>query len=85
MAACGGLSVTNSFATKTPEKLAALSDQIIATEPTVCGLAAGLVQAAALVNSGRPRTAALNLPRDWATALKPTAQRVHDIAKSFQK
>jgi len=84
MAACGGLSVTNSFATKTPEKLAALSDQIIATEPTASGLAAGLVQAAALVNSLRPRTATLNLPRDWATALTPAARRVHDIAKSFQ-
>jgi hypothetical protein len=74
---------TNSFATKTPEKLAALSDQIIATDPTVCGLAAGLLHAATLVNAGRPRSATLNLPRDWATALNPAACRIIEIAQQL--
>jgi len=83
MVACGGLSVTNIFATKTPESLEALSGQIVATEASVSGLAGGLLHAARLVNAGRPRLAALNVPRDWSVALSPAAQKIVDIATDF--
>ena len=83
MAACGGLSVTNSFATKTPEKLQALSGQIIATEATASGFAEGLLRAARLVNAGHPRSATLNLPRDWSEALAPAARKIFEITQAF--
>lgn len=79
MAASGGLSVTNSFANKTEAALAALSDNIIARAPTVEAMAAGLVEAAGRVNSGRTRQASINLPRDWALSLDPAARRMARI------
>jgi len=71
--------VTNTFATKTAVGLAALSDQIIAGEPTVEGLAAGLLDGARRVNAGAPRRGALSMARDWGTALDPAARRVAGV------
>lgn len=79
MAACGGLAVTNSFATKTAAKLQEISPHILATEASVSGLAAGLLEAAGLVNAGRARLASLALPRDWGAALGPAAARIVEI------
>jgi hypothetical protein len=79
MAACGGLAVTNTFATKTAAALARLSDNIVAAPPTVEGLHAGLLQAAVTVNRGRRREVSLNVPRDWAAALDPVAARMAEI------
>ena len=79
MAASGGVSVTNTFATKTREALAALSADIVATEPTIEAMAAGLVAAAARVNAGHPRHASLNMASDWATTLDPVAARVAEV------
>lgn len=76
MAASGGLSVTNTFATKTQLQLEKLSDNIIATEPTVEAMATGLVDAAQRVNAGRRPTASLNMARNWGETLDPAAARV---------
>jgi hypothetical protein len=76
MAASGGLSVTNTFATKTRDELEKLSDNIVATEPTVEGMAAGLVAAAQRVNAGRVPTASIKMARDWAETLDPAAERL---------
>ncbi|MGG5887022.1 hypothetical protein ACLF3G_07750 [Falsiroseomonas sp. HC035] len=83
MAACGGVAVTNAFSVKTIEVLEGLSPNIVATEATVEGMAAGLVRAAGLVNAGRPRDGVLNLPRDWAEALDPAARRVAEVLRAF--
>ena len=82
MAACGGLSVTNCFETKTKATLAALSDNIIATPATVEGLADGLIEAA---GAGRPRTASLRMERDWSATLDPAAGRVAGVFRGWQE
>ena len=76
MAACGGLSVTNTFATKTREALAAMSENIVAVEPTIEAIARGLIQSAFRVNNGHRGAAASNLPRDWGNTLDPVAYRI---------
>jgi hypothetical protein len=83
MAASGGLSVTNTFATKTKPLLEALSGNILATEPTVEGLAAGLIDAAERVNAGRVPTGSVNLPRDWALTLDPAARRIAALSRDL--
>ena len=83
MAACGGLSVTNTFATKTAAGLTALSDNIMAADATVEGLAAGLLDAARRVNAGAPRRASLNMAREWGAALDPAALRVAEVARTL--
>jgi hypothetical protein len=79
MAASGGLSVTNTFATKTRAELERLSRNIIATEPTVEALAAGLIAAAQRANAGYPRVASIDMARDWAVTLDPAALRVAEL------
>jgi hypothetical protein len=79
MAACGGLAVTNTFATKTENALRQISDNIVAAPPSIEGLRAALLTAAAAVNRGRPRTASLRLPHRWDIALAPTAAHVAKI------
>ncbi len=76
MAACGGLSVTNSFSVKTAERLAALSPNIIGVEPTVTRFAEGLLRGARSINAGMPRLGALALAGDWSAALDPAAGHV---------
>lgn len=77
MAACGGLSVTNIFATKTASVLRAMSPSIVAVEPTVEGFTAGLVEAAGRV--GLAGGATLHMPRDWAESLDPVAARISSV------
>jgi hypothetical protein len=76
MAASGGIVVTNSFGPKTPDRLRAISENIVAVKPTVEGLAAGLIDAAGRIVAGHDRQAPLNLPRDWNSALTGTAERM---------
>lgn len=83
MAACGGLSVTTTFATKTREALAAMSENIVAAEPTTEAMAQVLIQCASRVNGGQHGSAAITLPRDWGTALDPVAHRVASICKEW--
>ncbi len=78
MAATGGISITNTFVTKTAERLEALSPDIIPVEASVEGFAAGLRAAAARVGQGVARVDRLNLPSSWADALEPTVRRVTD-------
>ena len=47
MAAAGMLTVTNTFENKTPEALAAISSNLIAVDPSLEGLTAGLREAVA--------------------------------------
>jgi O-antigen biosynthesis protein len=79
MAACGGVSITNIFATKTVSVLESISNNIIAVEPTVEGFVKGLLQGARRVNSCKPRSSSLAMPRDWNIALDPVARRVSNI------
>jgi hypothetical protein len=83
MVATGGLSVTNTFETKTRAALQALSDNIVASEPTVEGLAAGLIAAADRVNKRQTRTASINMARDWAVTLDPAAERLARLFASL--
>jgi hypothetical protein len=83
MAASGGLAVTNTFATKTRAALEKLSDNIIATEPTVEAMAAGLVAAAERVNAGREPAASIRMARDWADTLDPAAARLAELFKEL--
>nr|WP_294501231.1 hypothetical protein [uncultured Rhodopila sp.] len=87
MAATGGLSVTNTFANKTRASLASLSDNIVAAEPTVEALAAGLIAAAERINAGYPRTASIRMARNWEVTLDPAAERLaglFDILSSLR-
>ncbi len=79
MAACGGVAVTNSFATKTPMQLRALSPNILAVDATVEGFAAGLAAAAERIATGRDPIAPLNLPGTWDVALAGVQQTVLDL------
>jgi hypothetical protein len=79
MAASGGIVVTNSFATKTREKLEALSANIIAAPPTEAGFSTALIDAAGRVNAGVDRHATLNLPADWQASLSGVAHRMAEI------
>ena len=79
MAASGGLSVTNTFATKTREALEKLSDNIVAVEPTVEAMAEGLIAAAKRVRAGRAHVASMPLARSWSETLDPAARRLADL------
>lgn len=70
MAACGGISVTNVFATKTAARLGAISPNIVAVDATVESLTHGLMQAAAMVDAGYDRTAPVSMPGDWQDSLR---------------
>ncbi|GIK78852.1 MAG: hypothetical protein BroJett022_25420 [Actinomycetes bacterium] len=75
MASAGLLTVTNTFATKTAERLAAISANLIAAEPSIEGVAAGLAAAVARVDDheGRVRGAAVDWSSDWERSLDPSA------------
>ncbi len=81
MAASGGVVVTNSFACKTSERLAAISPNIVAARPTIEGLTDALNQAAARVKQGRVAAGRPALPGDWNTALADT---VKEMARLFR-
>jgi hypothetical protein len=70
-AACGGLAVHNTYATKTAARLAALSPNIVAVEPTVDGIVDGLRRAVAALDRPRPPDG-LALPASWDDALRDT-------------
>jgi Glycosyl transferase family 2 len=67
MAAAGLLTVTNSFENKTADALAAISPNLIAVEPTIDGVAAGLRQAVAGAGDAerRVRGGRVSWSRDW--------------------
>jgi glycosyltransferase involved in cell wall biosynthesis len=67
MASAGMLTVTNSFENKTPEALAEISGNLVAGEPTIDGIAAGLREAVAGVEDAerRVRGSEVRWSRDW--------------------
>jgi O-antigen biosynthesis protein len=71
MAACGGLVVTNTYASKTAARLSAISGNILAAKPTIEGLTEALTHAVGLTRAERPSAAPPNLPSDWDSALAP--------------
>ncbi len=71
MASAGMLTVTNTFENKTAASLEAISTNLIATEPTVKGVADALAAAAGRVDDAQRRVAgsALTWPRLWDEAI----------------
>lgn len=67
MASAGMLTVTNSFANKTPEAMAAISTNLITVAPSVEAVAAGLADAVRSSPDFERRSAgaAVNWSRDW--------------------
>ncbi len=78
MAACGGVVVTNSFASKTAERLGRISPNIIAARPAIESIAAALIDAAERVTRGHDRFAPLALPGSWDESLGEAAGVVAD-------
>ena len=76
MAACGGLVVTNTFGSKTAQRLQELSANIVAVPATQEALAHALVAAALRLRMGTSTLDGVKLPADWKTALQPTALQV---------
>ena len=83
MAACGGMTVTNCFGTKTAAKLESISANIIATAPTTEDICRGLIVAAARVNRGVDIYAPLNLPASWRESLSGTATEMSRMFRAI--
>jgi hypothetical protein len=69
MAASGGLVVTNVFGTKTAERLAELSPNILAARPSVESIADAVARA--VVRAGEKREGALLAPASWDESFAP--------------
>jgi beta-1,2-rhamnosyltransferase WsaF-like protein len=78
MAACGGVVVTNSFASKTAERLGRISPNIIAARPAMESIATALIDAAGRVSRGYDRLAPLVLPNSWDESLTRVAGCIAD-------
>ena len=83
MAACGGLAVTNTYASKTAARLSAISENILASKPTIEDFTAVLTHATSLIRSGRPPAALPNLPTDWDSALAPATSEMARVFRSM--
>ena len=77
MAAAGLRTVTNTFANKTAERLAAVSPNLIAVPPTVDGIADGLSEAIRRAGDlkGRLADARIDWPTNWTDAFGPETMR----------
>jgi glycosyltransferase involved in cell wall biosynthesis len=73
MAAAGLMTVTNTYATKTSERLAEISSNLIAVPPTLDGLKQGLILALSKVDDFEQRIAGANLnwSRSWSETFNP--------------
>lgn len=92
MAAAGLRTVTNTFANKTAERLAAVSPNLIAVPPTVDGIADGLSEAIRRAGDlkGRLADARIDWPTNWTDAFGPETMerlqqflRVEDARRDF--
>jgi hypothetical protein len=79
MVACGGVSVTNTFETKTQAMLGGISGNIIASAPTVETMTADIVAAAERVNRGGLEAAPPRMPETWGETLDPVARRMAEL------
>lgn len=77
MASAGMWTVTNTLANKTPERLRAISTNLIGVQPTVSGIVDGLVQAMTRADEIDERLAGarVNWPTDWDHAFPPESIR----------
>jgi hypothetical protein len=66
MASAGLVTVTNTFANKTRERLEAISSNLLAVEPTLTGLVAGLREAVSRVDRYDDRVAGSRVR--WSTS-----------------
>jgi hypothetical protein len=76
MVACGGLAVTNVFSTKTAERLATISTNIIAVAPTIKGFADGVSEGVRRLGGGRLGVTKLAAPATWDESLDTVFQMV---------
>ena len=67
------MTVTNTYATKTSERLAEISSNLIAAPPTLDGLKQGLIRALSKVDDFERRIAGANLnwSRSWSETFNP--------------
>ncbi|MET3713200.1 glycosyltransferase involved in cell wall biosynthesis [Sphingomonas trueperi] len=89
MASCGGIVVTNSYANKTAARLADISANIIAAEPSVAAIVAALRTAVARLDdiAARHCAAKLDLPASWDEAFAEIVPNLSDrlIAEGVNK
>ena len=71
--------VTNTFGSKTEERLRRISSNIIATAPTVEAMRDSLIAAAGRVAAGAPASTDIALPATWRTALQDTVAKAGDM------
>ncbi len=76
MAACGGISVTNVFATKTVALFAEISPNIIAGAASVEGLAQGLLEGARRIMSNELSHEPPAVAASWNDTLDPAAAKI---------
>lgn len=71
-AACGALTVTNTYDVKTADMLKSVSHNILACEPTVEKIKEGIVKASQLVSDREYRKAGseISLPRNWTESFE---------------
>jgi hypothetical protein len=71
MASAGLLTVTNTFATKTADRLAAISPNLIAADPSIEGVSAGLAAAVGRVDDHAARVSGASVAwsSDWEESL----------------
>jgi len=83
MASAGMIAVTTTYgASKTPEKMAAISGNLIAVSPDADSVAAGLAEAVGRIGdiSGRVKAAEVDWASDWNQALDdPLMGRIADL------
>jgi O-antigen biosynthesis protein len=79
MAASAKTVVTNTFGSKTEERLRRISSNIIATAPTVEAMRDSLIAAAGRVAAGAPASTDIALPATWRTALQDTVAKAGDM------
>jgi glycosyltransferase involved in cell wall biosynthesis len=82
MASAGLMTVTNTYANKTAERLRAISPNLIATDATVPALVDGLRRAVAGVENYQARSqgARVNWSTDWDTSFPPAIlQRINEF------
>jgi O-antigen biosynthesis protein len=79
MVASGGITVTNTYATKTQDKLSLISRNFIAAQPNTGAIAGCLVEAARRVVEGYDYAAPFAMPRNWSDALHDTTSTICEV------
>ena len=85
MAASHKIVVTNTFGSKTAERLCQISTNIIATAPTAEAIRDGLFVAAGRVASGTISSRDIALPTTWREALMNTVTKAGDMFREASK